>query len=67
MELEELMRYRDYWSQRFNQIIDVNGRYRDRYRSDSSPVSITDSSSSEQGFYVYFKMFVLKLVMAQSH
>jgi len=50
MELEQLMHYRDYWSQRMNQVLDANGRYRDRCRSDSSPVSVSDSTSSEQGW-----------------
>jgi len=52
MELEQLMRYRDYWNQRLNQVkvVDAKGQYRDRCRSDSSPVSISDSTSSEQGF-----------------
>jgi len=53
LELDELMRYRDYWNQRLNQA-SANWRYRDnrrrRSRSDSSPVSsISDSTSSEQG------------------
>ena len=52
MELDQLMRYRDYWNQRLNQVVSANWRYRDRCRSDSSPVSISDSTSSEQGFCV---------------
>ena len=49
-ELQELMRYHDYWNERLNQV--VSWRYRDRCRSDSSPVSVSDSTSSEQGLHL---------------
>jgi len=51
MELEQLIRYRDYWSQKLNQVVDAEGGYRDRCYSDSSPVSVSGSASSDQGFY----------------
>jgi len=56
MELEQLMSYRDYWKWRLNQVVDTNGRYRERCRSDSSPVSVSESTSSEQGL-MQFNVF----------
>jgi len=44
-ELSSLQRHRDYWRHRLNQLINDTTRY--RQRDESSPVSVTDSTSSE--------------------
>jgi len=71
LELDELMRYRDYWNQRLSQAA-ASWQYRDsrrrRSRSDSSPVSsVSDSTSSEQGFHLMQHFLSTALFVGYSH